>query len=234
MAAAEIIDVKTLRDEQLKQELQTFRQSVTSVRISDQASYSLATDLLVEIKTRQKKVVEFFAKMKADAYSTWKEICSRENQAAAPLAEAERHLKSEVARWTAEQERIRIEAERKAREEAERLQAEALEAQIEEAESAGASVEEVAALCEMPMVAPAPVVQPTYQQNTAVATRKVYKAEVTDLRLLAKAVAEGKVPASYIVPNMVALNQRAKSDGAALSIPGVRVICETQVAARSK
>lgn len=225
----------TIDDQEIKQELATFSRGVTSLRVTDQPTYDIATGLLVEIKSRQKRVAEFFAEMKSRAYSTWKEICSRETQAAAPLAEAEKHLKNEVSRWTIEQERLRREAERAAREEAERLAAEALERQIEEAESAGASVEEIAAICEMPVAAPVPPPPlPTFTQNTAVSTRKTYKTEVTDLKALCAAIGAGTVPANYVTPNMTALNARARADGATMNVPGVRVVVESGVAVRGR
>ena len=222
-------------DTEIREELATFAGSVAAVRVTDQPSYDLATDMLLAIKTRQKKVTEFFAEMKSRAYNTWKEICARETQASAPLAEAERHLKTEISRFAIEQERIRQAELARAREEAERQQAEALEREIETAEREGASVQEIAAICEMPVAVPAPPPPaPTYTQNTAVSTRKTYKAEVVDIRALCAAIGAGTVPSNYVTPNLTALNSRARADGATLSIPGVRVVVETSVAARTK
>lgn len=224
-----------INDQEIKQEMASVLQIVTAMRVTDQESYNAAAEFLQAIKLRQKKVTEFFGAMKTSAYAAWKEICARETQAGAPLAEAERHLKTEISRWTVDQERIRREAEHRERERIENEQLAALERDIEAAEREGATDQEIAAICEMPMpVAAPPPPVPAFTRATGVTTRQTYKAEVTDLKLLCGAIARGEVPAGYVVPNMTALNARARADGMLLAIPGVRVVVEAGVAVRTK
>lgn len=231
MTATEI----KIDDQEIKQELSTFSRGITCLRVTDQSTYDAAAHLLLEIKNRTRKVSEFFSEAKATSYATWKRICGMENDAMKPLAEAERHLKTEISRWITEQERIRREAERLERERIERERLESLERDIEAAERDGASAQEIAAICEMPMaVAAPPPPAPTYQKATGVSTRQTYKAEVTDLKLLCGAIARGEVPTSYVTANLTSLNARARADGMMLQIPGVRVVVEAGVAVRTK
>jgi hypothetical protein len=57
---------------------------------------------------------------------------------------------------------------------------------------------------------------------------------VTNWTLLARAIGEGKVPASYGEPVMKNLNARARADGPAMNIPGVKVVPVARTAQRSR
>jgi hypothetical protein len=149
-----------------------------------------------------------------------------------PLKRAEAELKSKMARWLADQERIRLEEERRLREAAERAQAEALEAQLEAMEAAGARPEEIAvAIRQAEMM---PVVAPRLEapESQGIARRKTYKAHVYDLGALIRWVAEHPAQENLLAPNQSALNAMARAQGSALRIPGVRVVVEESVAVR--
>ncbi len=150
-----------------------------------------------------------------------------------PLREAENLVKRALAEWTAEQERLRLEAERRAREEAERLRLEAIEAQIEAMESAGASPQEIqaaiAAAESSPVIAPR---VPSPVRPSGVSTRRIYRAHVHSLIELVRWVAENPSHENLLEPNQSALNALARAQGTALSIPGVRVVVEDVVAVR--
>lgn len=57
--------------------------------------------------------------------------------------------------------------------------------------------------------------------------------ESVDVKALAAAVANGSVPATFLVPNMTALNQFARATKGAQKVPGVRVWNDRQVTART-
>ena len=69
------------------------------------------------IKDIKKKVTDYFSPMKSKAYSSWKEICAKECEAIRPLDDADKMLRAEISKYLDEQERIRMEAQRKAEEE---------------------------------------------------------------------------------------------------------------------
>ncbi len=87
---------------------------------------------------------------------------------------------------------------------------------------------------DIPVLAQATRVEPTFVMPKGMSTSKKYKAEVFNLTLLCRAVAEGKVPATYVSADMAKLNSRARADGAAFSIPGVRAVEDTSISQRTR
>ncbi len=73
----------------------------------------------------------------------------------------------------------------------------------------------------------APVVQVDVPKVAGLTSRKNYKAKVTDLMALVKAVAEGKAPLAYVLPNESVLDKMAKALKQQMSIPGVELIEES-------
>lgn len=73
---------------------------------------------------------------------------------------------------------------------------------------------------EMPAVAAPAVATPVLPKGMSVSDK--VKVTVTNITLLCRAIAEGKAPANYVEANMKALNARARADGLAMSIPGVK------------
>lgn len=173
------------------------------------------------------------------------------------MAEQERIRQEEEARlrrlaYEREQQLIReAEDRRRAEEKAlneqiAREHAEELERKIEEAEAFGDSPVEIAALCntpepemvrlapEMPIFEPVPVVVSRVAAPAGVSTTQRWKAEVTNLQLLCRAIAEGKVPVGFVDANMTALNAMARANKQALNVPGVRAVADTTVSARGR
>jgi hypothetical protein len=86
---------------------------------------------------------------------------------------------------------------------------------------------------EMPVYAPAPVTKRVIAPK-GLSSREEWKAEITSLPLLCKAIAEGRAPEHYVQANMTALNQMARANKNSLNVPGVRAVSSTGVAARSR
>jgi hypothetical protein len=120
----------------------------------------------------------------------------------------------------AEQRRINAEAAERERKEKEKL---AKQAEKAEASGKAEKAEELRQRAEE-YVAPPPaiVAPPPRAEGSGIQTR--WEAEVTDIRALCLAVAEGRTPAENILPNQKALNQQAVALKSGLSIPGVRAI----------
>lgn len=199
----------------------TWPQRARAIKIVDAACYKQAAEMKLDLASLRKRIVEEFAPMKEAAHKAHKAITSKEKQYLDPLVEAEGVIASELKRYTAEQDRIRrAEEERLRREAREREEADRL-AMAVAAEAEGASPEEVVQILETPQYVAPVVAAPTFEPIKGLGLRTTWGAKVVDLKALARAVVAGEVPETYIEPNMVALNARARSDKQLLRIPGV-------------
>jgi len=154
----------------------------------------------------------------------------REEQA---RLDAQRREAERIERERAEAEHRALlakQAEERQREEEQRLaaavQAEELGASADVVESVMAAplrhVEEAPPVEALMRPVEAPVVAaPTFQRQTGLGIRETWKAEVKDIKALCRAVADGRVPDTYVTANMTALNSRARSDKQAMQVPGV-------------
>jgi hypothetical protein len=199
------------------------------LRIEDQRTYMAACEFLRGVAAVRKEIVEHHAPIKKAAFDAHRAACDAEARLLKPVTEAEQTVKRLIGGWEAEQRRLQEERERQAREEAERLAAEMIEAAAVEAEQQGATALEVAAIIEQPLVVPRIQVAPTYERATGIQTATLWCAEVTDIRALCRAVAEGKVSENYVSPNMTALNARARAEQKTMNIPGVRAVPKNNV-----
>lgn len=209
----------------------TFKERASALVVNSQETYETAAEILLGIKDLRKEAEAHHRPMIEAAHKSWKATLAGLQKIDEPLAEAETILKRGIGAYQTEQRRIQQEAERIAREAADRAQAEALESSIEAAEAQGATVQEVQAIIDQPMVAPVVRVAPTIQPVAGVSAAKVYRAEVVNLRELCKAVAMGQVPETYVAASMPALNGVARSTRGSIRIPGVRIVEDTTVRA---
>lgn len=166
------------------------------------------------------------------AHRSHKEALNAKAKVSGPLVQAEGILKASIGGFIRQQEQIRQEEERRLRREEELRQEQIREAEIEAAEKAGADAGLVEAICEEPLPPPAPVVVPRFQKPAGISTRETWAAQVTNLKELCRAIAEGDLPEVYVAPNMTALNARARAEKGLMQIPGVRAVSDTGVSAR--
>lgn len=207
---------------QLETQVMTVPEKARALKIVNNETYALAGGMLVEIKGLRKQINASFDPIIEKAHQAHKEAVAQKRKVEAPLAEAESVIKPAMARWDAEQERIRREQERKmqelARKQAEERQlaeAAALEAQGE----TKAADEVIAAPVE---VAPV-VLQKTVPKVEGVSFREVWKFQIVD----AKAI-----PREYLVPDEVKIGQVVRALKGSANIPGVRAYAEKTVAGR--
>jgi dsDNA-specific endonuclease/ATPase MutS2 len=132
--------------------------------------------------------------------------------------------------FTQEQERLRQEAERVAREAAEK-EAERLRRRAEKARDKGQD-DKATDLEEQAEEVPVPIVPSQVPTAHGVAFRTTWRAEVHDLKALVTACAKGQAPLALLEPNMPVLNTQARSLKKELNIPGVRAVSDEGVAAR--
>jgi hypothetical protein len=159
--------------EQLTQKALTWPEQARGIAITDQATFDRAQEMLLGIRDLRKEVENTFGPICKKAHDAWKEATGQRKRADDPLEQAEQLLRPKITGYIQQQERIRLEAERRAREEAARQAREAEEARQAEirrqeaeakrlaeeraladavqAEAEGAEPEEVSAILDTPV-----------------------------------------------------------------------------------
>ena len=208
-----------------------------TVVVHDQATYEEAARFLLDVITPMiGEVHEAYDSIVKKNYDAWQEACAKRKTYLGPLEHIKAALGAKIAAYESGQRVKQQEAERLAWEAAERAAAEMVESSIERAEAHGATADEVRAMVEQPAALPKPAVAPAIQRVEGIVRRSAYKAEVVNLRELARDVAEGNCPEAYLRPNETALNAAARSLGPELMrfVRGVRVVEVNTVAARKR
>lgn len=201
--------------------------------------YEQHAELLKTIKGFQARVAEFFRPHKDRAHQAHAALCAEEKKALLPAQEHEARIKRALVAYTTEQDRLRrIEEQRKRdelrrQEETRRLdEAAALEREAHETGDAGMR-EQAQQLIEAPIpLMPVVVDTPAAPKVSGLSFREVYKAEVSDLLTLVKAVAAGQQPITLLQANQTALDGMARALKDALAIPGVRLVKDRIAASR--
>lgn len=190
-----------------------------------------ATDYIRDAKQKAKRFINH-------AYQMHRMLCDELNAGIAGFEHVRDTLAPRLSMFRREQERQRRaaelaaqEAQRKAAEEARQREVEALERAAAEAAAHDNPVEAktLTAIAEEVKIAPVPVApikavkrETTGTGRTTYATN--YRAEVTDLVALIKAIIAGKVPVQAVVANQTFLDNQATQFKTALEWPGVQVV----------
>ncbi len=187
-----------------------------------------------------------FDPLRASAYETYQKALAILREATEPFKMGKAIFEQKILAYRTklkkarEEEEARLNKIKKAEaEESKRKETEELLRQAADIEKSG-DVDQASALIEHALkveaepikVAP-PTAAPLPKLNSGV--RDYWYADVTDLMVLVKAVADGKVPLAAVEANMVYLNGRADLEESAMKIPGVVANSrEGMVKARSK
>jgi hypothetical protein len=75
----------------------------------------------------------------------------------------------------------------------------------------------------------APPTKKVFERSAALSPKTKYKADVFDIRLLCRAIADGRVSPMYVEPAQAKLNSVANAERDTLNIPGVRAIPDTNL-----
>ena len=212
--------------------------------------YMAAGEQLKAIKGAQKNVIDLFKTPKDAAFKAHRAISEAEKKVLDPLKRAETVCAGKVQKYLVDEQKrkeeaariARAEAERKAMEEAEAMRKKEEEEKINLAvqlDSHGFKEEAeqvLAAEAPLPVVTPviAVVKEAENPRVEGVHTRTTYRAEVSDMMLLLKAIVEGKAALSLVQANEGVLNKMAIALRHELRIPGVKVIEQSSVVARAK
>lgn len=216
----------------VEEETRALLVSAEQLEITTQPQYVASAGLLKRIKTKAQELDELRRSMTRPLDEAKSRIMALFRPATDQLAQAEAALKGAMLTFTREEERKRLileaELREKAAKEAERLMARAQRARDKGQDDKAVALEDMADMVPVPIIASqAPLV-------SGVAARQTWRAEVTDLQALAKAVGEGQVPMTLLLPNMTVLNSLARSLKKELSIPGVKAVTGEILVARGE
>ena len=215
--------------------------------VKDQVSLTAANQVFLDIKGLRKKIEDTFSPIISAAHRTHQEAIAQRKKIEEPLIVAERYLNGQVTSYHQEIEKKRREEEEIARQEAVKAEMARRKAeeddrirQAAELEAAGATEEAEALVNEtveenqkpIEVYIPPP---PTPKVELEGATVKTYwQAEVTDLRALCRAVADGKAAIACVEPNMTVLNAQARTLKKEMAIPGVRAVPTSSLSSTGK
>jgi hypothetical protein len=201
-----------------------------AVTITSPDSYQRACDFLKGVKALREEIAETFDPHIKRAYDSHRALCAEKKDAEAPLAEAERIVKTALVAWDTEQERIRLAEQRRLEAEAKRQEEDRRISEAEYLSDQGA-IDEADALLDAPIDVPVVAIAPTTPKVSGIAYRETWSAKVTDLHALVKFVAANPSHLGLLQASLPALNAQARSLKAQMRIPGVQAIATKDVAA---
>ena len=183
-----------------------------------------ATAFLQRVKSLRDTIAEKFKEPVANAYKANRSMKALMDEIDKPAKDAWGLVKGKIADFTIEQARVQREEQERLREAARK---EAEYKQLEEAvrlENEGhlQAADEVMSAPVMP-VAPIAVAAPPKAKGLTV--RKTWKARILD---------PTKIPGTWLMPNLKAIDAYARSMGSEAVIPGVEFYEDTNVAVRAK
>ena len=218
---------------EVKAIVQAIHARAAALTITTDEEYKQAGGMLTKIKAAKARVKEVFGPSKDAAYTAYKAASALYKQAMDPIEAADKVVRREFERYSLEvkrrenAERMRLEAEARAQAEAER------QAQVEILQETGQ--EELAEVLDQAPVVAAPVIVPEAVKPEGVHTMTRWKARVTDMEVLCKAIGAKGSPQctpDLVLPNTVALNGLARALKSNLNIPGVEAYPETSAVTR--
>lgn len=212
-----------VKDDELDKQTAPVIAQARAIVVASPAQRTEAVEFAKKVKSAQKFIADYFAPMKEATHKAWKAVTEKEASHLTPLKQAEADLKQKILAFDAEVERKRREEERrlqaeadeKARRERERLEKEA--AKLKTPELREERMAQAAAVV-APVIALAPVVE----KQKGEATRKIWKARLTDKKALMKAASEGNdLAASFLVFDEATANRTAAATKGAVPVPGI-------------
>jgi len=217
---------------QMTDEAQTYLDHASNMTITTVTEAGAAANELTRVKKKHKELETKRKSMTKPLDDSKKRIMDFFRGPTDFLKKAENILKGKIADFHEEQERI---AQKAAEEEKKRLERNA-EKRAQTAEKNGNEerAEEIREEGEMEAAAAAANVVQIDQPKTGVSTRVNWKIECTDLKALAKAVAEGNAPPTLLAFNQVEANKYAKAVKDSMPAPaGTRIYKDRIVSSRS-
>ncbi len=228
----ELVEVNTLKE--VSDPVVT---AAHALGVTDQPSLDFAGAFLTEkIKPMLKQIAESCGPVVKAAHAAHKAAKGQQNELETPLKEAESVVKGKIQGYLTEQERIAREEARRVAEEQQRQAEEEQLARAAKLEAEGRADEADAVLEGPPPepAMPAPPPAPPPQKVAGISTRKVWKAECTDLPALIADIAAGRAPINLVKLDQGVLNRQVQSLDGAVQYAGVSVYQDHAVSARAR
>ena len=218
------------REQALERQGRELIGAAEAIRITDDATYVGATDFLLQLKSSQRSIVEFFAGMKSASYAAWRVICGKETNLLAGPEEAERITKRKLSDWRADQQRRAAEEEARLQAEARKRDDDRRQAEALAAEAAGdhQAAEEI---INEPAVELPVYVSPPVPKLRGISYRETWPFEVVDFGALVRHCAAHPEDTNLLQVNTAALRSMVTSRKSLTKIPGVKVWKQQDVAA---
>ena len=228
-----------LQETEINKQALTLFEEAKEIIVKDQTTFVEAGAFRQAVKKLEKVIVDYFAPIKSNAYATWKGICAKENEALAPVQQAEAVAKKAVSVYLTEQARLQAieqakleaEAKAKAEKERERLFRLAEKAEIKgNQEKAEELLEQAGAVYEKPVFAVPEVPKTTRVGNGTVTAVNRLEVTITDPMALLKEVVSGHVPITIVEFKEAILKSWVKSAGITI-MPGIIIqkVIDSQV-----
>jgi hypothetical protein len=183
-----------------------------SVTIKTQDQYENAALTLKDIKAKAARLEEERKKITTPLDTAKKAVMDLFRKPTDFLAEAERIIKGSMITYSNEQERLRLEAERKAQEAAKKE--EERKGNTEKAEDLRQQAQET--------FVPAPAVQSSFQKAAGTQERIVWKYKITDVN---------QIPREWMIPDEKAIGAAIRSSSGKVKIAGIEAYSEKTIAA---
>lgn len=184
---------------------------IPEIKTADQAAQ--VEEIANRATEYMKKADEFFDENIKLANKLHKNLIGQKKTAVAPIVEIYDRCKKRILDWQIECRKIEAEAQRKEDERAKREAAKLAEKNGDQKEA------EAIRNGNIPVVSERTVTVNRGISNMSI--RENWVADITDMRALVKAVAAGKAPMTYLLPNTTVLNRVAKANKSQMNVPGV-------------
>jgi len=233
--------------QEIEQAKSKFLTVALSTKVIDHASLELGNQLFLQADSALKAIDDKLDPKRELAYRAYQEWLKLIKELKDPYLKAKAYLNGQIVDYKREQDRKRDEEQERLRQEA--LKAEAARRKEEEdrktqeaadleaaglQEEAQALVDEVIEDIGKPVEVYVPPPETAKVKLDGASIRETWSAQVTDLRALCRAVADGKAPLAYIEANMTALNAQARSLKKELNIPGVKSVSSQSMSATGR
>lgn len=203
--------------------LRAMSDKVHSLEVVDEDSYREAANYLESVDAITKVIESITEEFRKPAYDYYKKVLATKKSLVEPGEEAKKYLRAQMTSYVQEQERIRREEEERLRIEAQKEAEAKAEAELEAALEKG---DEVAAeLAIEKASAPQEVeTEDLTPQVEGVSYRSTWKASLTSIRDLCKAVANGEAPERLVQLNTSEANGMARALKDEMKVPGLKAV----------
>jgi len=209
------------KDEIMLEVVQRVVSRSAEITINNENENEAAAEFLKSVKSGIKTVKDKFGPAVKAAHEAHKRLKALENECLDPLKKAETIIKAKMTEYHAEQERIRLEAQRKA-EEIARKERGKLERKADKLREQGKHEQAMITETMQAAIVTAPPAAST-SKPAGISYVDNWQAEIVNM---------AEVPREYMIPNMQALNALAKATKGSIVLPGVRFVNKKTMRAR--